>query len=161
MSPDKICKLVVALPPEEPYFRLAFRNKTGGWPRSLPERLQTALGDPALAGNFAQSYARAELPLPQFDWDDAVHRLYNHSLHPERSDKYLQETVATKWTDELTMLSQNPRAVAVIKGILHERALEHLRAQREELERQSASTGKSGGDSSLDSNPCPSSVPAP
>lgn len=93
MGTDTICNLVLALPAEEPYFRLAFRNQSGQRLRSLPERLQVALRDPALAGNFARNYALAELPLPEFDWDPAVRHAYDYFLHPERGDENLRLAV--------------------------------------------------------------------
>jgi hypothetical protein len=99
MPPDKICKLVLGLPPDEPYFRLAFRNRPGRWPRSLPERLRVACGDPELPGNFARWYAAAELPLPPFEWGDAVYRLYEYCLHPERGDENLHLAVRLQLPD--------------------------------------------------------------
>ena len=99
MHKAAICKIVIALPPDAPYFCLVFGNRPGKWPRSFSERLQIALRDPALAWNLGTAHAYAEMPLPQLDWPPQVVAAYEYVFCPERAEENLRIAVELQHPD--------------------------------------------------------------
>src|SRR5438128_1098836 len=76
MTATQIQNMVLALPSDSPYFRLALRDPSCDWPLSLSKRLAIALSDFSVGWLVASAYAAAGLPLPDFPWPPAVRRAY-------------------------------------------------------------------------------------
>ena len=91
MTAQQIQLLVLLLPANSPYFQRVFGTRPSQRPPCLSERLQLALNDPALLWNMAQSYAEANLPLPEFAWPASVRRAYDFLIDPERIDENLTQ----------------------------------------------------------------------
>ena len=87
MTSSEIQNMVLALPSDSPYFRLALSDLSSDWPPSLSKRLTIALSDFSVGWRVASAYAAAGLPLPDFPWPPAVRRAYERELqHRERSN---------------------------------------------------------------------------
>ena len=87
MKTDAIRRLVLRLPPESPYFPVAFRHEPEQQKHSsLAERLAVALSDPSFLWNLAASYAAAGQPLPSFVCNSAALRANCFLLVPNHPD---------------------------------------------------------------------------
>src|SRR5437773_1007760 len=87
MKSDAIRQLVLKLPPESPYFRVAFRHEPEKQRNSsLGERFAVAQGDPSFLWNFASSYASAGQPLPSFVCNSAALRANSFLLFANHPD---------------------------------------------------------------------------
>src|SRR5437879_13848292 len=88
MRAKEIQQLVLSLPVESPYFRLALGTQP--WPPKLEQRLSVAMFDPALGWHVAQAYASVRLALPDFAWPRAIRRAHNFLVGPEQPDASIE-----------------------------------------------------------------------